>query len=423
MEHKRLKVLLCCYACDPTQGSEPGVGWQFAQLISQHHDTHVIVEKKFQQSIELYTLQYPETTKNITFHFIERERHKTLRKIWPPSYYWYYRKWQHEAYKYAKRLHEKHKFDIVHQLTIAGYRVPGYLWKLNIPFIWGPIGGFNQTAWRLLPGMGIYGCVFYLLRNIINLLQKRWCKTARLAAQRAHTIIAGDPDTSREIFNLWKRVPIIMREVGVNLASSPNEITKRNLKEPLHVCWAGVHTPRKALNLVIQALPLCTQRIHLDVLGTGPCSTTWRKLAKKLKVDHLITFHGKVPHNEVFNIMSKSDIFCISSISEGGSTNIVMEALQQGLPTVSLNHCAFATVTDDSCGIKIDINSPKQIAADFAAAFDTLAADETLRQKLAEGALKRSKQFTWNAKIDILNRIYTAASYGISPNVQDYISQ
>ena len=49
---KRLKLLLCCYACDPGSGSEPGMGWNFAKSISAHHEAHVIVETKYKQTNE-----------------------------------------------------------------------------------------------------------------------------------------------------------------------------------------------------------------------------------------------------------------------------------------------------------------------------------------------------------------------------------
>ena len=201
-----------------------------------------------------------------------------------------------------------------------------------------------------------------------------------------------------------------MREVGVNEPNDSSEPSNHADGTPLHVCWAGVHTPRKALNLLIQALPLCKQNIHLNVLGDGPCSPNWQKLARKLEVDHLVTFHGKIPHHQVFDIMSQSHVFCISSLSEGGTPNIVMEALQQGLPIIALNHCAFASVVNDSCGIKIDINSTRQIIQDFAAALDKLASDESMRRILARGAFERSKQYTWKTKAEILDCLYREAT-------------
>ena len=201
---KRLKILLGCYACDPNFGSEPGMGWNFVKHIAKFHDVHAIVEKhEFEESLKHYAQQHPEEVKHITFHFIPRTHHNTLRKLWPPSYYWFYRKWQKKAYRYALELDKKENFDIVHQLTLAGFREPGYLWKINKPFIWGPIGGLNHTPWHLLPYMGIYGTIFYTLRNIINYFHKRWSFAARIVSQKAHTILISDPSAVSEIKKIW----------------------------------------------------------------------------------------------------------------------------------------------------------------------------------------------------------------------------
>ncbi len=56
-------------------------------------------------------------------------------------YYTGYAAWQRAAYRAALDLHRDRPFDLAHQLNITGYREPGYLWKLPIPFVWGPVGG------------------------------------------------------------------------------------------------------------------------------------------------------------------------------------------------------------------------------------------------------------------------------------------
>lgn len=409
VNHKRLKVLLCCYACDPHFGSEPGAGWNFARIISQFHDTHILVESKFKNNILKYVEAHADEAANMTFHFIKKSRHRTLRKFWPPSYYIFYKKWHKEAYTYAKALHEKEHFDLVHQVTLAGYRMPGYLWKLDIPFIWGPIGGLNQTAWKAIPSMGLYGCIFYTLRNLINLYQRKWSSDVLQAIRHTHTIITSDPDTCDIIQQLWGHTPVVLREVGVTTSRTPQELSDHKENTPLQVCWAGVHEPRKALNLLIKALPYCQESIHVNVFGSGPCTNKWKKLANNLKVGHQISFHGRIPHNQIYDIMAASHALCLSSLSEGGTTNIVMEALQQGLPVIALNHCSFASVVDDSCGIKIDIDTPEKMAIAIAKALDTLAKNETLRKKLAAGALERGKHFTWESKMDVINQIYAQA--------------
>lgn len=123
---KRLKVLLCCYACDPGYGSEPGMGWNFTRSISVHHDVHVIVETKFKQSLEKYATDHPDECRNIIFHFVPRTRLKLLRKIIPLSYYLTYRNWMKKAYGLALELDKIHDFDLTHMITLSGYREPGF---------------------------------------------------------------------------------------------------------------------------------------------------------------------------------------------------------------------------------------------------------------------------------------------------------
>ncbi len=124
---KRLKIVISAYACSPYKGSEPGVGWGFVRALAMHHDLWVITEKeKFQTEIEEYLQGNPEFAAHVNFYFIQKKRNRPLRKIWPPSYYWYYRKWHLMAYHKAEQLHSEINFDVAHQLTMVGFREPGY---------------------------------------------------------------------------------------------------------------------------------------------------------------------------------------------------------------------------------------------------------------------------------------------------------
>lgn len=407
---KRLKILLGCYACDPNFGSEPGMGWNFLINIAKYHNVHVIVEKKeFEENLTKYSLEHPAKVKNITFHFIPRVHHHTLRKIWPPSYYWFYRKWQKQAYLYALELDKKENFDVIHQLTLAGYREPGFLWKLGKPFIWGPIGGLNQTTFCLLRYMGWYGKVFYIMRNIINSFHKRWSYAAKIVSKKAHSILISDPESAREIKKIWNRETIVMREVGVDSLDHHHSNVRHLPDTPLVICWSGVHEPRKGLPILIEAIAHCKRPMLVHVLGNGPCMEKWKKLTKTYNVQNQFIFHGSIPHSRVFSIMKKCHIFAITSISEGGTTTIVLEALQLGLPIIALNNCAYASVITENCGIKINLTHGKTIPQQFAKQLDELFDNEQERNRLSQGAIIRCHDFLWNDKILKLNKIYEQA--------------
>lgn len=410
MSTKRLKILIGSYACDPSYGSEPGMGWNFVYHLSRYHDVHAIVEEhEFKEKLLQYSREHPERVKNIRFHFVPRVHHATLRKIWPPSYYWFYRKWQKKAYRLARQLDAQEHFDAVYQVTISGFREPGFLWKLGKPFVWGPLGGFTDTPWCLLRCLGLYGALYFGVRNIINYFQKRWGFSARAASAHAHTILTSTTKAVEEIRRFWKKDAVLMNEVGFEPDHEPLPPSSHRPGAPLRLCWAGEHIPRKALDLLLNALPLCREKMELHVLSRGPRMEAWKALARRLGLENNVIFHGFVPREEAFRIMSSSHVFCITSIREDTST-VVFEAFRYGLPIIALDHCGFSTVIDKTSGIKIPIRSHDQVIADYAKHLDFLASHEEERLRLSQGASARCRQFTWESKMQVLNSIFEEAT-------------
>jgi len=405
--NKKLKILISCYACSPHRGSEPGMGWSFVKGLSLYHDLHVITEKeKWESDIKNYIQENAIT--NIKFHFIRKKRNRTLRKIWPPSYYWFYKTWQKKAYTLAKQLDEKESFDIIHQLNMVGYREPGYLWKLNKPFVWGPIGGTKNVPWHLFSAFNFYGKLFYGGRNIINTLHKQVLQRPRLAATRqVSTLIAATPDIQKDILRLWNKSSEIITEVGTDNHINI-KLNKRESNEPLKIVWSGQHTSGKALNILLKSLELLDIKVHwqLDVLGVGKETKHWQLLAGKLGISDYCNWHGWIPKNNALNIMKNAHVLCITSLKDLTST-VIIEGISLGLPIVSLDHCGFAHVVNENCGVKIKVGPITTIYKDFKEAIELLYNNEPLRQQLAEGALTRSKDFSWEGKIEKLNTIYS----------------
>ena len=282
--NKKLKILVSCYACSPKRGSEPGMGWSFVNGLSKEHEVHVIVEKEKWEKDILEELSI-NPNKNLKFYFIQKKRNRLLRKIWPPSYYWYYKVWQKNAYSLAKELDEKEDFDLTHQLNMVGYREPGFLWKINKPFVWGPIGGTENVPWKLFSLFDFSGKIFYGIRNIINSFQKIFLSRPRLAANKKQaTVIAATPDIKRSIQKLWGQDSVIITEVGtVDLPDIT--INKRKEGESLKIVWSGQHTPGKALPILLKSLALLESEIkwELHILGKGAETNKWKELCKRIK--------------------------------------------------------------------------------------------------------------------------------------------
>ena len=189
------KILVCAYACNPYKGSEEGVGWSWVNAISAFHDLCVITATFHRNDIERKISANPDRYRRIHFYYVPHKPwHYTPNRFWKfieESWFkllmnWAYREWQIDAFRLGTNLHNQIRFDLVHQLTYVGFRFPGHLWKLNMPFVWGPIGGLENTPWSFLSALGMNGCIYYTGRNIINSLHKKFLSGPKQAFRKAH---------------------------------------------------------------------------------------------------------------------------------------------------------------------------------------------------------------------------------------------
>lgn len=402
-----MKVLVSCYACSPYKGSEPGMGWNFVHCLAPMHELHIITESKYKADLDRYFSEHPEEEHLYHFYFIPRQRYDFLRKIWPPSYYWFYRLWQRKVLTFAKDMDAKENFDVVHALNMAGYREPGFLYKLGKPLVWGPVGGFQLSPWCLLPSMGWYGLLYYGSRNLMNLLQMHLKRTPRKMAHDADAIIAATQDNRDAIKQLWQIESTIIPETGLTTHHSTISAAKRDDK--LKLCWSGQHTPAKTLNILLDAFAVMRnkQNVELHVLGQGRSTRRWQKQAESLHLNNII-WHGWVERDEALRIMNQCHVFCITSVADLTST-VLLEALSFGMPVVTFDLFGFSNVVTDECGIKIPVQSKCQVVRDLAAAVDKIAEDDPMRMRMAKAALNRVQDFTWEGKARQIAQLYTNA--------------
>lgn len=399
-----MKVLVSCYACSPYQGSEPGMGWNFISALVHNHELHILTEGKFRPDIERWFDSHPDEKKYYHFYFIDKIRHKRLRKIWPPSYYWFYRDWQKKALQKAQELNKIHNFDLIHHLNMVGFRECGYLWKMDKPLVWGPTGGMHISPWRLLPYIGIYGMLYYGLRNLINIWQMHTKQTPRKMAERCDAIIAATKDSQDAIMKLWKKHAIIIPEVGLtNNTKYENPVCRDgNLK----IVWSGQHTPSKGLNFLLEALSTShySEHIELHVLGNGVYTERWKSISSKYCLKNVI-WHGWVDRDIAIQIMKECHLFCITSMADLTSS-VLLEALSYGLPVIAPDCFGFSNTITDKCGIKIEVKNKTQYVNEYKNAIDFIFENEEERKRMSLSAYQRAQDFRWDKKAEQIDEIY-----------------
>jgi glycosyltransferase involved in cell wall biosynthesis len=412
MNKKRLKVLIVAAAAHPERGSEPGLGWGWIEALSLHHDLWVIIgeRERNREAIHRRFREIPELSDRVILFLIDRPDGPIIQRLWPPAYYTYYRRWHSKAFKLARWLHQRIRFDIVHQLNMIGYREPGYLWQLDAPFVWGPVGGTANIRLQFLPILGFRQAFYHGGRGIINRLQLRYHKRVRAALARADGFVAATSDTREAFLRVYGKDSSVIADTGPPLKPVSKVNSTKSANGRINLSWSGLHISRKALPLLLRALADVPEECkwHLDIVGEGPMTKKWQRLSNRLNINERCAWHGWLGREDAMRIVGSSDLFVFPSLQEATSS-VVMEALSLGTPVICLDHCGHADIVKEDCGIKLPVTGPQRVKSCLAVEVARLAkAPEELR-RLSKGALRRSQQFSWQRKASQMVKLYERA--------------
>ncbi len=417
-----MKVLLMAYECSPWRGSEWAVGWGRLLQAARAAEVHVITSESNVPDLERAEADglLPGNTW-VHAPRVNAALRKRLAKRGASDYdYGAYRRWQREALRLARRLHAEHGFDVAHQSTVCTFREPGEVWRLGIPFVWGPFGGVQNFPMRMLPMLPPKDAAFEAARGVANWATLRMSPRVRAAARRASAMLGANSCNAAESGQVLGRPVELLLETGVAEVKVPCRERYQARVRAFHageamprlqLLWSGQMRPRKALPVLLHALERVKGRVDfgLDVLGDGPQLLRWRGLTEKLGLAEHVKFRGRLPLKEAVAAMEGADVFCFTSLRDT-SGNVVLEALAAGVPVVTFGHQGAGDMVSDGCGIRIAVTTPARAIAAWADALEALAHDPLLLLSLSEGATEQARRFLWSSNGDRVNALYRQVS-------------
>lgn len=394
MKDRRARVLQLAYACSPWKGSEPGVGWNRAVEAAKYSDVWVITEgNEFKHQV-LGHLDEVGDIAGLSFIFVGKTAFEERLSRIPGCYYIAYNLWHRRAFHIAQQLHDEIDFDLIHQVNMCGYREPGYLWKLDAPFVWGPIGGVQNCPIRVLAQMARRETLIESLRTAANWIQLRFSRRVRLAATKARVMLVANHAIQWEFEPIMRRKTEAMCEIGTTIIAEQRQVTDST--QPLRILWAGECRPRKGMTMLLRAIAALPNdvKVEVKVLGDGPALRRWQKRAERLGIANRFEWMGWLPHCEALKQYEWADMFAFTSLRDTTGT-VVLEALSSGVPVLSWDHQGVRDIVTKSSGIKIDVTESETMIQEYARAISSLFRDRVRLKQLSDGALERAKDYLW----------------------------
>ncbi len=406
--NKKLNILISAYACEPDKGSEPFLGWRWTNEISKHHHVYVITRSNNRESIEAHLSSNP----NAQIKFIYVDVNGLLRwyKKGNRGMQLYYYYWQKKAFKVAKELCKKEYIDIVHHLTFGAYTQPTFMWKLGIPFVWGPIGGGEKMPFIKGRKTNYHDWFYELLRNFqMNVYS--FFPFTRGALKHASKILVTTEDTLNVIPEKYRYKCELFQSLGIdeNFMISYSNRDKYIPSNRIKVLIVGRMIGWKGFDIAIEAFKKVIERhdnIDLYMRGRGQLKGQLLKSCGQHLNKRIFYVDTWLEYQEMYDFYKNHDIFLNCSLHDSGCLAL-LEAMSAGLPIVTINCGGPKVITTKENAIKVDPKPYYQLTEELAEAIMKISDDETLRNAMSVASKKIiSENFMYEKKMIRLGKIY-----------------
>ena len=394
-----MRLLLSAYACRPNAGSEPGVDWSWATSLAERGiEVHTLVVERNRQAVEagLKSTAIP----NLHFHFVDVP---AWAKKFEALQYFY---WQFAALKAARLLHTRLKFDVSHHVTYASVHVPSQLWRLEIPFVFGPIGG-GQTA---PPEM-----MFYFDAERRN-EHRRTVLTRALRSSPVHhgwmkrmtRILAANGDTLQLVQDMGCTNATLMCDTGISddyFAQHPRDFGQ--CQGALKLLWVGRFLSRKALPLALDALKRLDPNVTLTLAGDGlPPQAVYKMIRVRNLQDRVFWKGSRLSWSELRAAYAEHDAFLFTSLRDSFGSQL-LEAMAMALPTITLDLHGAHDFVPRNASLKVRVSNPEETLDRLVARINEYAAlPARKKNEMSRSAWNFAKTLSWSTRAAFVEKLY-----------------
>jgi glycosyltransferase involved in cell wall biosynthesis len=402
---QRLRILLVGHACAPDAGSEPGLTWNWARHLAVRHEVCVIAHPQHRDEVDWHVHRLGARAPRMVWVDLPERINP-----WNPAggercIHLHYVLWQRAALAQARRLHAERPFDLVHHVSWGTVNSAPQLWRLGVPFVWGPLGGGQVAPLRFADYLGLRGTLAEAARSVREALVPLLPSVKRAAANSA-LILATNRETAAVLYRASAPRVELFLDNGVLPEHFIARDRLRRARDRLELLWAGRLEARKALPLALEAMACARDLpVRLSVAGDGPLRPFCERRAAALGLSRTVRFLGMVPRTRVRELFATSDALLFTSLQDGFGS-VVIEAMAAGLPVLGLDHQGVGALIPQQAAIKVPVTSPAATIHGLADGIRALAASPDLARCMGEAARRHATTESWTERVARMEEFY-----------------
>ncbi len=409
----QMKVLISAIACNPYLGSENYFGWAAVKVLARDHELWVLVGQRSQSDLARAAAEGL-IPPNVHFVFAGDFRPWHANRMRARLQGWQeYLHFSRAILPLAQALHAAEKFDLAHHITYATWRVASPLWRLGIPFVFGPIGGNEQFPLRLLPMLSAPSAAFELARMASNLVS-RFSPGVRRSLREAAHVLAANPETERLVKQVRGSGDGVSRLLpgfysAEKVAAFARFAPGKKLDGPLRLFAAGNMEGRKGVALALAALARAKtagMKFHYRLGAGGPEIAHFKKLAARLGLAAEVEFADNLQGEDYQRELGRTHVFLLPSLRESAGLTM-MEAMLAGCVPVVADCGSPGFIVTDECGFKIPVARQRRMVACLTDILLAIDRDrKMIRQKGGAASRRIAAGFTEEDYRATVNAVY-----------------
>ena len=408
----RKRILTCVFACCPPglpgfKGGEDVLGWNLLLQVGKHHDVWAMTQAENRAGIEESLASTPVPNIHIEYVNLPSWMRRFLK--FQGSHQFYYYLWQIKAYFVARRLNRESGFDLFHHITYANDWMVSFIGALlPIPYVRGPGGGAHRTPKLLLQEYSRSGRFWEKIRSVGQWFFRHDPLFLK-GQQRSRAIMVCNRDSLSIIPKKWSHKTYLFPVSGVTTEDLEVSAQAKENADNFNVFSAGSLLRIKGFGLAIKSFKQFSDKhpdSKLTIAGRGPEEPNLRSLISESHLEDKVQLLGAISRSDLMDRMASSDVLLFPSLRDGGGT-VVIEAMSAARPVVCLDAGGPGLHITESCGIKVDPQSPTKTVAGLAAALERLYLDDGLRRRMGAAGRERAREsYHWDKLGDRLMEIY-----------------
>ena len=295
-------------------------------------------------------------------------------------------------------------WDVAHHVTWASLHLGSMLWRLPVPFVYGPIGG-GQTApvryWRQfgrqLPAE-TFRTVFARSLLTMNRRSRDTLRnaTVTLVANSATAASARRLGATDVRFMMADGVPAPwLADARPRPEGTPGGAVRRET-----VAAQGAGDRGRGVRGLRRMMPA-----RMVIAGEGPLAGPARAAAERLGVTRDVELLGHVSWDEITRLYDSASVLLFTSLRETFGAPF-LEAMSRGLPAVAIDLHGIADVEAGPAATKVPLTQrPPDLPGQLAVGLRTVLSDGQWESR-SVAAVKWAAERIWPERAIAATRLY-----------------